>query len=130
VRDIATTLHAPEAEVRRLLKLAARMGRVDEVALDHFFLRMTMAEIVAIAEQLQSAAPASSFSAADLRDQLGSGRKVAIQILEFLDRHGVTLRRDDLRRVNPLRRDLFGESAVGKGRVPGGASGLQIREGP
>ncbi len=130
VRDIAGLLHVPEVEVRRLLKLAARIGRVDEVAQDHFFLRPTVAEIVAVAEQLAAVAPNSGFAAADLRDRLGSGRKVAIQILEFLDRHGVTLRRGDLRRINPRRRDLFGESAVWKGYVPGGASGLQIREGP
>jgi selenocysteine-specific elongation factor len=130
VRDIAGTLRVPEVEVRRLLKLAARMGRVDEVAQDHFFLRVTMTEIVAIVDQLHEAAPAAGFAAAELRDRLANGRKVAIQILEFLDRHGVTLRRGDLRRINPLRRDLFCDSAVRKGLVPGGASGLQIREGP
>ena len=130
VRDIAGLLRVPEVEVRRLLRLAARMGRVDEVAQDHFFLRATMAEIVAVAEQLEAVGPTSSFAAAELRDRLGNGRKVAIQILEFLDRHGVTSRRGDLRRINARRRDLFGDSAVGKGYVPGGASGLQIREGP
>jgi selenocysteine-specific elongation factor len=33
---------------------------------------------------------------------------VAILILEFFDRHGVTVRRGDLRRLNPHRLDLFG----------------------
>ena len=42
------------------------------------------------------------------RDRMDNGRKVAIQILDFLDRHGVTLRRGDLRRINPHRLDLFG----------------------
>ena len=46
VRDIAELLGAPEAEVRRLLKLLGRMGKVDEVAHDHFFLRDTVAEMV------------------------------------------------------------------------------------
>jgi selenocysteine-specific elongation factor len=32
---------------------------------------------------------------------------VAIQILDFFDRHGVTLRRGDLRRINPRRLNLF-----------------------
>ena len=41
------------------------------------------------------------------RDRLDNGRKVAIQILEFFDRHGVTLRRGDLRRINQHRLDLF-----------------------
>jgi selenocysteine-specific elongation factor len=33
---------------------------------------------------------------------------VAIQILDFFDRHGITLKRDDWRRVNRHRLDLFG----------------------
>ena len=39
----------------------------------------------------------------------------AIQALEFLDRHGVTIRRGDLRRINTHRRDLF-EGAAADGR--------------
>ena len=137
VRDIAALLRATETEIRRLLRLATRMGRTDEIAQDHFFLRGTTAEIVTIADEVARAAPGHAFGAADLRDRLGNGRKVAIQILEFLDRHGVTLRRGDLRRINARRRDLFGAApaagaapGLGKGSAPGGASGLQIREGP
>ena len=48
------------------------------------------------------------FTAAQFRDRVENGRKVAIQILDFFDRHGVTLNRDDLRRVNRHRLDLFG----------------------
>ena len=36
-----------------------------------------------------------------------NGRKVAIEILDFFDRLGVTLRRGDLRRINPHRIDMF-----------------------
>ena len=46
----------------------------------------------------------------EFRDKLDNGRKVAIQILEFFDRHGVTIRRGDLRRVNRHRLDLFRHS--------------------
>jgi selenocysteine-specific elongation factor len=44
--------------------------------------------------------------AAEFRDRIGTGRKVAIQILEFFDKVGYTRRvRDDhlLRRDNPWR---------------------------
>ena len=117
VRDIAGMVDEPEAEVRRLLRLLGRMGRADEVAHDHFFLRSTVAELVAIARELAAEGPKGEFTAARFRDRIegagdekihGVGRKVAIQILEFLDRHGVTLRRGDLRRINPHRLDLFG----------------------
>lgn len=106
VRDIAGLLAVQEVQVRRLFKLLGRLGRVDEVAHDHFFLRDTVAEMVEISTKL-AAAPDGQFSAAQLRDKLDNGRKVAIQILEFFDRHGVTIRRGDLRRINKHRLDLF-----------------------
>ena len=107
VRDIATLLGAAEPEVRHLLKLAGRLGRVDEVAHDHFFLRGAVAEMVDIICELSRQAEDAQFTAAQFRDQVENGRKVAIQILEFFDRHGVTLRRGDLRRINKHRLDLF-----------------------
>jgi selenocysteine-specific elongation factor len=105
VRDIAGELDLPEEEVRRLCKLLARMGKLHEVAHDHFFLRDTVGEMVGFAADLD--ATVGLFSAAQFRDRMQNGRKVAIQILEFLDRHGVTVRRGDLRRINPRRLDLF-----------------------
>ena len=122
VRDIAGMLLRPETEIRRLLKLVGRMGKVHEVAQDHFFLRPALAEIVDIACGL-AAEQDGQFSAARFRDRAGSGRKVAIQILEFLDRLGVTLRRGDLRRVNRHRLDLFGHpNGASMTKVSGGAS--------
>lgn len=106
VRDIAGELGRPEAEIRKLLKLTGRIGMVHEVAHDHFFLRSALAEIVEIVCNL-AAEHDGQFSAAQFRDSAGSGRKVAVHILEFLDRHGVTLRRGDLRRINKHRLDLF-----------------------
>jgi selenocysteine-specific elongation factor len=99
VRDFAALLQVPEAAVRRVLHLAAAMGRVEEVAHDHFFLPQALAEIVAIVHALGSRAPDGLFSAADLRDRLGNGRKVAIHILEYLDRRGITLRDGDRRQI-------------------------------
>ena len=107
-RDIARELDRSEGDIRRLLKLAARLGRVDEVAHDQFFLRATVCEMLAIAADISDAAPNRLFTAAQFRDRLGNGRKVAIQILDFFDRHGATIRRGDLRRINPHRLDLFG----------------------
>lgn len=112
VRDLATALSEPEADIRRLLKLLGRMGKVDEVAHDHFFLRPTVARMVATVRDLSE--QEGAFAASAFRDRIehgdehAVGRKVAIQILEFFDRHGVTLRRGDLRRVNRHRLDLFG----------------------
>jgi len=121
VRDIAGMTRRSEPDLRRLFKLLGRVGRVDEVAHDHFFLRTTVTEMVGIAVTLAAADPNGEFTVAQFRDQLLNGRKVAIQILEFFDRHGVTMRRGDLRRINKHRLGLFSrpaETTPAQGHAP------------
>ncbi len=112
VRDIAKALDEPEDSIRRLLKVAARLGRTDEIAHDHFFLRATVREMVAIAVAIVAVSQGGEFTAAQFRDRVANGRKVAIQILEFFDKHGITFKREDLRRLNKHRLDLFGPIAI------------------
>ena len=106
VRDFAETYDAPEADVRRLLRRVAKIGRVIEVAPDQFFLRPVVAEMIGIANGF-----GREFTAAEFRDQLDNGRKVAILILEFFDRHGITVRRGDLRRAVPAKLGQFGSAS-------------------
>ncbi len=103
VRDFAETYNATEVDTRRLLQRLAKLGRVVEVAPDHYFLRPVVAEMIAIANGF-----GQEFTAADFRDKLDNGRKVAIQILEFFDRHGITVRRGDLRRAVPQKSGQYG----------------------
>lgn len=124
VRDIAAATSYPERDVRRLLKLAGRLGWADEVAHDHFFLRPTVHEMVTIVTDLTARAEDGVFTAAQFRDRVENGRKVAIQILEFFDRHGITLKRDDLRRVNKHRLDLFALSVHASNENNGRESSL------
>ena len=105
-RDLARALSVPEPAMRTLLKRCQRMGRLVEVAHDHFFLRETVAEMVAIARDIEDAQ--GMVVAAAFRDRLDNGRKVAIQILEFLDRQGVTRRHGDERIIRADRQALFG----------------------
>ena len=112
VTDIAAQLKLPEVNIRKLMKMLARLGLVIEIAEDHFFLRDTVAEMVDVAAAVAVQSANGEIAAAQFRDRLenltaGVGRKVAIQVLEFLDRAGVTLRRGDLRRINMQRRDHF-----------------------
>ena len=122
VRDLAGTTGRPERDIRRLLKLAGRMGWADEIAQDHFFLRATVREMIGLCMEEAGRAPGGAFTAAQFRDRVDNGRKVAIQILEFLDRHGVTLRKGDLRRLNSQRLDLFGPVIVSSDGAVGGES--------
>jgi len=105
--EIADLLGAPAAEVRSLLKTLARERKVVEVAPDHFFRRDAVEEMARIAAEVAAAQSDGQFGAALVRDRLNNGRKVAIQVLEFLDRQGVTVRRGDLRRIDPRRLQLF-----------------------
>jgi selenocysteine-specific elongation factor len=111
VRDIAGILNVPEPDVRRIMLLAGRKGLVQEIAHDHFLLDSAVVEIVEIIGNLVEVAEDGAFSVAQLRDRLDISRKVAVHILEFFDRHGVTGRRGNLRRVNALRLDLFRSQA-------------------
>ena len=107
VRDVAGVAKLPETAVRATLKRLQRMGQVIEVAPDHFFLRQTVAEMAAIAADAVDAE--GTLTAAAFRDRLDNGRKVAIQILEFFDKAGITVRRGDVRRVRTDRLGLFGQ---------------------
>ena len=103
VRDFAQAYDVPEPDVRRILQRLAKIGRVVELAQDHYFLRPTVVEMIGIAHAF-----GRDFTAADFRDKLDNGRKVAIQILEFFDRQGITVRRGDYRRTAPQKLERYG----------------------
>ncbi len=107
VRDIARAMDIDEGLVRRVMRMAARRGDVEEIATDHFFSRAIVQRMAEIAIDVAAQSEAGKFTAAQFRDRLDNGRKVAIQILEFFDRHGFTIRRQDLRRINPARIEFF-----------------------
>ena len=111
MRDIAKAMVIDEGFVRRLMRMAARRGDVEEIAHDHFFLRPVVERMAEIAIDVAAHATDGRFTAADFRDRLDNGRKVAIQILEFFDRHGFTIRRQDMRRINPARVEFFAPKA-------------------
>jgi len=102
VRDIGRELKIPETDVRTLLRRVARVGEITLVAHDHFFDTAAVRAMAEITRELSERHGAAR--AAEFRDRIGTGRKVAIQILEFFDRVGYTRRvRDDhlVRRANP-----------------------------
>ncbi len=107
VRDIAKAMTIDETNVRRVLRMASRRGETEEIAHDHFFTRGAVEAMARIAIALAEQSPEGKFTAAEFRDRLDNGRKVAIQVLEFFDRHGFTIRRQDLRRINPARVEFF-----------------------
>ena len=66
--------------------------RGDGVAVDpsRFSVRDQVAVLVAVAKELAAGSASRSFNAAQYRDASGIGRNLTIQVLEYLDRAGVT----------------------------------------
>jgi selenocysteine-specific elongation factor len=107
-RDLAQALGVPEPAMRTTLKRLQRIGWLVQIAPDHFFLRETVAEMAEIAAAAAAEDPGLELTAAIFRDRLDNGRKVAIQILEFFDRVGLTVRKGDTRTVRKDRLSMFG----------------------
>jgi selenocysteine-specific elongation factor len=110
IADLAKAINAPEATVRKICKQLARAGMIVEIAPDHFFLRSAVLDSARVAAQL-SADTGGAFTAAQFRDRLGNGRQLAIQILDYLDRRGVTLRKGDTRRLGKQPDQALGNHA-------------------
>ncbi|MFG0430808.1 selenocysteine-specific translation elongation factor [Serratia liquefaciens] len=91
VRDLAAELGEDEAWVRTTLRKAAQLGHVTAVVVDRYYLSQRIEQFAALIRELDETQ--GSANAADFRDRLGVGRKLAIQVLEFFDRSGFTRRR-------------------------------------
>jgi selenocysteine-specific elongation factor len=99
VRDIARSLEVEEDKVRLLLKRVTRTGQTCLVAHDHYFTREAVDGLANIVREL--AGENDSALAGPFRDRIGTGRKLAIQILEYFDRIGYTRRIRDEHRLRP-----------------------------
>ena len=95
VRDLANVLQVGEARMRLLLQQLAAMGEVYRVAHDHYFMPQSVERLAAIVREIAAERPDGRITAALFRDQIGTGRKLAIQILEFFDASAVTRRAGD-----------------------------------
>jgi selenocysteine-specific elongation factor len=90
VRDVARDSGTAEDVVRQLFRRVARAGELYPVAHDHYFTADAVSQLATFVAELNATGGAAR--AADLRDRIGGGRKVAIHILEFFDRIGYTRR--------------------------------------
>ncbi len=99
VRELAAALELDPTAVERFLSRAERLGRVARVADNRFLLPETLARLAEIARELADSSPEGTFTAATFKNRCGLGRNVTIQILEYLDKMGVTRRTGDARIV-------------------------------
>lgn len=91
VRDLAREAGEEEQAMRQLLRLAAQQGFITAIVKDRYYRHD---RIVAFADMIRDLDREKGTTvAADFRDRLNVGRKLAIQILEYFDRIGFTRRR-------------------------------------
>lgn len=127
VRDVAHVLDLPEAQVRSLLRRTTLIGDTYEVLRDRFFLAEAVTRLARIVAELADAN--GEVRAAEFRDRVGCGRKLAIQILEYFDKTGFLRRIGDAHRVRDggLLVDSTGPAArapqvSGRASFPGGTA--------
>lgn len=99
VAELAQRLSVPEQPLREFLHRKSRTGEILRVTPERFASRETLARIAATCVEIAKRNDDGFFSAAQLRDAIGTGRGLAIHYLEFFDRLGITLRFGDRRRI-------------------------------
>ncbi|HEM6630347.1 TPA: selenocysteine-specific translation elongation factor [Citrobacter farmeri] len=91
VRDLARETATEEQTMRLVLRQAAQQGMITAIVKDRYYRNDRIVAFASMIRELDL--EKGSTCAADFRDRLGVGRKLAIQILEYFDRIGFTRRR-------------------------------------
>ncbi|TDQ22348.1 selenocysteine-specific elongation factor [Raoultella sp. BIGb0149] len=91
VRDLAKESGVEESLMRAVLRQAAQQGVITAIVKDRYYRNDRIVEFAGLIRELDL--ERGSTCAADFRDKLNVGRKLAIQILEYFDRIGFTRRR-------------------------------------
>ena len=99
VGELAAMLDVDRASLVVNLGGLAGRGYLVAVAGNRFFLPSTVARLAALANELAAASADGSFNAASYRDASALGRNLTIEVLEHLDRIGVTRFRAGRRRL-------------------------------
>jgi selenocysteine-specific elongation factor len=106
--ELAQSLGVGEQLLRDLLHRKSRSGAVRRITATRFGLRETLAQLAAATVAVAAGKDDGFFSAADFRDAIGTGRGLAIHILEYFDQTGITQRFGDRRRVGKDFADTLG----------------------
>ncbi|MDY7219244.1 selenocysteine-specific translation elongation factor [Denitrificimonas sp. JX-1] len=97
VRDLARLENCEETQVRHLLLKLARLGQLHQVVRDLFYPEIAIEQLITVI--LKITEQNDTLEVIEFRDAVGLGRKRCIQLLEYLDRLGVTRRFGNHRRL-------------------------------
>jgi selenocysteine-specific elongation factor len=99
VGELASALGIPREDALAFMRRMGALGHVLAVAPNRFFAPEALPALGEIARALAEGSPDGSFDAAAYRDASGIGRNLTIEVLEFLDRAGVTVFAGERRRL-------------------------------
>jgi len=112
LRDLTVSTQIKEALLKDFLHRKSRTSELIRVGTDRFYPRATLAQLAAIAQAVAQAAPGGQFTVAQFRDACGVGRGLAMEVLECLDRIGITQRIGDTRRMRKDFVPILGAATV------------------
>ena len=97
VHDLAKSLKMSPSSLERHLKEAVKSGYLVKVSEKRYFLPEVITNLKNICRTLCGDSLDGQFTVAQFRDKTGIGRNAVIEILEFFDLEGTTLRKGNCR---------------------------------
>jgi selenocysteine-specific elongation factor len=99
--ELAERLGITREAMLAFLQEMSALGHLVPVAPNRYYLQAEVDRLAEIARELAAASSDGSFDAASYRDASGIGRNLTIEVLEFLDRQGLTRRIGQRRVLRP-----------------------------
>jgi selenocysteine-specific elongation factor len=99
VRELVAKLAVDAQDIRQIFRNAVRQGVIVDISGDRYLLAERMAAFASAARALADTSQDATFTVRMFSDRVGIGRNLAIQVLEYFDRIGLTRRVGDVRQV-------------------------------
>ncbi len=106
IHALAELIKTDPRTLEKFLIRSAKLGLVFQVAKNRFLLPEALLELASIVEGL--GANDKTFEVKEFRDRSGIGRNLAVEVLEFFDKSGLTWRKGDTRKTLKPVSDVFG----------------------
>jgi len=107
-RELADMTGMKLGGLERVLAGARKSGNLVQVAANRHYLPETMIQLAELTESLAEGKE-DGFTVIEFRDRLGIGRNLCIEILEYFDRAGFTVRDGNSRYLRTSRENVFGK---------------------
>lgn len=118
VEDLAASARVAAGRLRPVLHARLRTGDVFQVRPEQYIGRGVVAQLAAAVAETAKRLPEGRFTAADYRDQIGTGRMLAINVLEMFDGLGITRRTGDQRTLVRDPQATFGDAPPYRAAAP------------